>query len=61
MADRTSAGIFGGIFELLAENPTNENKRLASEIYDMALNYDFSVSQMDCDESLIKLGLNEGE
>lgn len=58
MADRTSAGIFGSIFKLLAENPTDENKRLAREIYGMTLNYDFFVSQMDCNESLIKLGLD---
>lgn len=57
MADRTSAGLFGNIFNLLAENPTQENKVIASKIYPMRKEYDLSDYQMYCDESLIKLGL----
>lgn len=57
MADRTSAGLFGKIFDLLAKNPTEENKSIAAEIYPMRSGYDFSDYQMYCDESLIKLGL----
>lgn len=57
MADRTSASVFGKIFDLLAENPTEEHKRIAQEIWPMRGEYDFSDYQMYCDESLIKLGL----
>lgn len=57
MADRTSASLFGKIFDLLAKNPTEENKAIATEIYPMRNEYDFSDYQMYCDESLIKLGL----
>lgn len=57
MADRTSASLFGKIFDLLAKNPTEENKAIAAEIYPMRNGFDFSDYQMYCDESLIKLGL----
>lgn len=57
MADRTSARLFGEIFQLLAENPTEENKLIALKIYDKAGEYDFSWYQMDADESLVTLGL----
>lgn len=57
MADRTSAEVFGIIFELLAENPTDEHKAIAKRIYKYTRNYDFNDYQMDVDESLIKLGL----
>jgi hypothetical protein len=56
MADRTSAEIFGKIFELLAENPTDEHKEMAAKIYPMAGNYDFAPYQMDADEALITRG-----
>ena len=32
MADRTAARIFGTIFELLAENPTDDHKSIAKKI-----------------------------
>jgi hypothetical protein len=57
MADRTSAGVFGGIFKLLAENPTEEHKRMAKTISSMTKEYDFSPYQMYADDDLIKLGL----
>ena len=57
MADRTSAGLFAKIFDLLAENPTEEKKNIASEIWPMRNEFDFCDEQMYCDESLIKLGL----
>jgi len=57
MADRTSAELFSKIFNLLAKNPTEENKIIAAEIYSMRNAYDFCDCQMYCDESLIKLGL----
>jgi len=57
MADRTSAGLFGDIFRMLAEEPTEKNKEIASKIFDKTYNYDFSNYQMDADEALEKLGL----
>lgn len=65
MADRTSAGIFGYMFENLASDPTDKNKEIASKIFDKSCDYDFSNYQMCADESLIKLNLakkrSEGE
>ncbi len=57
MADRTSARLFGKIFELLAKNPTDEHKAIAKEIFAETGDYDFSDYQMDADEPLIALGL----
>lgn len=57
MADRTSAGVFGKIFELLAKNPTEENKAMALEIWPLQWEYDFNEYQMYADDALIKLGL----
>jgi hypothetical protein len=57
MADRTSARLFGKIFELLAKNPTDEHKAIAKEIFAETANYDFSNYQMDVDNSLIALGI----
>lgn len=61
MSDRTSAGIFGRIFNLLAKNPTEENKTIAKEIFDEKGEYDFSNYQMDADDALIVLGLARTE
>lgn len=57
MADRTSAGIFGKIFTLLADVTPEKHKELAQEFYEASREYDFSEYQMSCDEALIKLGL----
>lgn len=57
MADRTSAVIFGDIFNMLAEEPTEKNKEMANKIFDKTYDYDFSNYQMYADESLEKLGL----
>lgn len=57
MADRTSARLFGRIFELLAKNPTEEHKRIAKEIFSETRDYDFNNYQMNVDDELIKLGL----
>ncbi|WP_126654107.1 hypothetical protein [Chryseobacterium aureum] len=57
MADRTSAEIFGIIFEKLASKPTEDNKELAKELFEKCSDYDFSYSQMEIDDSLIILGL----
>jgi hypothetical protein len=63
MADRTSASIFGQIFDLLAKNPTDEHKEMAKQIWPLRREYDFNDYQMDCDEALVKLDLAklEGE
>lgn len=57
MADFTTAGLFGKIFDTLAKNPTKETKVIANEIYSMRGEYDFLEYQMYCDESLITLDL----
>lgn len=57
MADRTSARVFGKVFELLAKNPTDEHKAIAKEIFAETGEYDFSSYQMDADDALMKLGL----
>lgn len=57
MADRTSAGLFGKIFELLAKNPTEEHKKIALEIWPLQSDYDFNQYQMYADDSLKTLGL----
>jgi len=57
MADRTSASVFGIVFSLLAENPTDEHKEMAKRIFNKTKYYDFSPDQMDVDEHLLKLGL----
>ena len=57
MADRTSAALLGQIFKLLAENPTDEHKRIAQKIWGFSDYYDFSPYQMDADEACYKLGI----
>jgi hypothetical protein len=57
MADRTSAGLFGKIFELLAKNPTDEHKTIAKEIFAYTRDYDFNNYQMYADDALLTLGL----
>lgn len=57
MADRTSAEIFGQIFELLAGDKPLDRRAFARQVWDMGLNYDFHWAQMGCNEALIKLDL----
>jgi hypothetical protein len=57
MADRTSAGLFGKIFNLLAKNPTDEHKKIAAEIWPETHEYDFNPYQMNCDDALVALDL----
>lgn len=49
MSDRTSAEIYGGLFERLAQQ--------VREIWEEANCYDFHPLQMDCDDDLLFLGL----
>lgn len=58
MSDRTSAGIFAGIFTLIAAKlPAPAARPLARTIWGMSLEYDFSPSQMDAEDALETLGL----
>lgn len=57
MSDRSSAEIFGLIFEVLAKPGRFDRKKAASVIWRNTGNFDFSPYQMDCDDSLIALGL----
>lgn len=56
MADRTSARLFGRIFEQLARE-SEKNKDFAEWLWDEAKGYDFCSYQMDCDDALLALGL----
>lgn len=55
MADRTSAGIFGEMFNFLAGDKSREE--LIEYLWNSAGYYDFNYYQMEADESLEKLGL----
>lgn len=59
MADRTSARIFGSIFEFLAETPDDRSKEFAVKMWTLMeeSGYDFSYYQMGADDALIALGL----
>lgn len=57
MADRTSAYLFGTIFKLLAESPTEEHKEIAGKIFAMIGDYDFNEYQMYADDACVALGL----
>jgi hypothetical protein len=58
MADRTSAEIFGTLFEYLAEERSDGRTRaFARKMWGTTGSYDFSNYQMGCDDALIKLGL----
>ncbi len=64
MADRTSAEIFGWLFEelaRLAQSPKPEVHDaavdLASKAWAKARGYDFAWEQMEADEALLTLGL----
>ena len=58
MADRTSAEIFGNLFDYLANKPlTDEVKKDAEVFWGWQRGYDFTPDQMGADESLAKLGL----
>jgi hypothetical protein len=56
MADRTSAALFGKVFDYLAEEP-EQNEKFAAWLWKQTGNYDFSYYQMGCDKALVKLGL----
>jgi hypothetical protein len=57
VSDRTSAGIYGEVFELLASDPTEQHKKWALKLWNGSFEHDFSPEQMDADKALKKLGL----
>ena len=57
MADRSSAEVFGVIFDILAENPTKDHKDIALRLWNKSMYYEFNEDQMDCDKSLVSLDL----
>jgi hypothetical protein len=54
MADRSSAEIFGEVFDYLAKTG---DVKAARHFFKLTQRYDFSLCQMECDKSLVKLGL----
>lgn len=58
MADRTSARLFGDIFELIVDHlaPGSERDNVARLLWDKTYQYDFTPDQMGCDEALFALG-----
>lgn len=61
MADRTSAKIFGEVFTMLARNPSEENRKMAQELFARTYKYDFSTDQMNADTALKILEIDTGE
>jgi hypothetical protein len=57
MADRTSAELFCNIFEILAEDPSEDHKALALKVFNLTRGYDFCEYQMGADKYLLKLDL----
>ncbi len=57
MSDGSGAYLFGSMLRMLAENPTDEHKRMARHLYSFAGDYDFSDYEMGADEAGIALGL----
>jgi hypothetical protein len=59
MADRTSAHLFGQIFNHLAETPDERSVTFARVVWGLMEEggYDFNHYQMDADEALVKLDL----
>jgi hypothetical protein len=56
MADRSGTKIFERIFEVLANNPVQENIDIANEMWSMIGDYDIPLSNLEY-ENLITLGL----
>jgi hypothetical protein len=58
MSDRSSAYLFGEIFNLIVGYvPKAEQPKVAKDFWKMSRDYDFSDDQMHCDDQLIELGL----
>jgi hypothetical protein len=57
MADRTSAELFGNIFEYIAGHTKMDVEDFIVWLWKQQHNYDFSPYQMGCDDALLELGL----
>jgi hypothetical protein len=57
MADRTSAGLFGNIFEYIVGHTEMDVEDFIKWLWKQQENYDFSPYQMGCDDALLELGL----
>lgn len=58
MADRTSAEIFGNLFQWLAEKPESAERNAdAAKVWQLSRGYDFSPCQMEAEDALLSLGL----
>ena len=59
MADRSTAALFGRIFDYLAESNTPRSRAFAREVWWIMEDggYDFSRRQMEADDALVTLGL----
>jgi hypothetical protein len=57
MSDRTSAGMFSTMFELLASDPTPQHISWAYKLWQYTSNFDFSSYQLYCDDALVRLKL----
>lgn len=59
MSDRTSAEVFAALFDITAHliPPSDIRDRFVRRIWDLSRGYDFSDEQLECDDSLMKLGL----
>lgn len=57
MADRTSANIFGRIFEILAEHPHETKTEISFRVWKLLReqNLDFSPGDMHCHQALLAL------
>ncbi|AKT40111.1 hypothetical protein [Chondromyces crocatus] len=57
MSDRSCAEIFGKVFTILAEHPTEERMAIARKVWHECQECEFTPDQMFADEALVVLGL----
>jgi hypothetical protein len=58
MGDSSGAYLFGMLFDRLAKEPDDDRrKKLVQFFWKEAGSHDFSDCEMECDDSLVKLGL----
>lgn len=57
MTQRSAARIYGDVFDALAEYSVPGVKAIACKVWSQSRRYDFTPSDMKCDDSLIVLGL----
>ncbi|EYF02635.1 hypothetical protein [Chondromyces apiculatus] len=57
MSDRSCAEIFGRVFNILAEKPTEDHKQVARKVWAECEACGFTPDQMYADDALATLGL----